>query len=181
MWVRCSVLVRVVHAFVPVGAQNRLGVVDTLGTPWCNIYIRILENLCLYTPVPPTAMSRGFEAQHRHATPPWQGGASTVNHHDCGFPREGHHVAPAWVLVEFHTPGRGPRDHETLHHVMVLQLVPDMVHVVWAGLLEEFLEVVSRWPRLTLVVVHDSHDVPNAGATRLPVVVVIVVDRGRSL
>jgi hypothetical protein len=64
---------------------------------------------------------------------------------------------------------------------MVLQLVPDMVRVVWAGLLEEFLEVVNRWPRLTLVAVHDSHDMPNAGAARLPVVVVIVVDRGRSL
>jgi hypothetical protein len=47
-----------------------------------------------------------------------------MNHHDCIFPREGHCVAPAQILVEFHTLGQGPRDHEILHHVAVLELVP---------------------------------------------------------
>jgi hypothetical protein len=130
-------------------------------------------------PMPPNAMSQGSEAQLRHTTPPWRG-TSIINHHDFVFIGEGHCFALARVLVELCTLGRGPRDHETLHHVIVFELVPDVVCVFWAGLLEKSLEVVGRRPRLMLVVVHDSHDRPLAGATHLPVVVIIVVGRGHS-
>jgi hypothetical protein len=106
------------------------------------------------------------------------GGASTVNRHDCVFLGEGHRVAPVRVLIEFHTPSWGPRDHKTLHHVAVLELVPDGVHVVCAGLFEESLEVFGRQTRLTLVTMHDSHDAPLAGTARHPIIGVVIVGRG---
>jgi hypothetical protein len=56
--------------------------------------------------------------------------------------------------------------------------VSDGVCVVWAGFLEEPLEVVRRRPHLTLVVVHGGRDAPHTGATRLPVVAIVVVGRG---
>jgi hypothetical protein len=129
--------------------------------------------------VPPTAMSQGSGAQLRNTMPPWRG-ASIINCHDYIFPGEGHNVAPTWVLIELRTPGREPRDHETHHHVTVLELVPDGLHVVWAGLLEESLEVVGRRPHLTLVAVCGSRDAPHVGAAHLPIVAVIVVGCGRS-
>jgi hypothetical protein len=58
--------------------------------------------------------------------------------------------------------------------------MPDRVHVVWVGLLEESLEVVGGRSRLMLVVVHDSCDVPHVGDARLSVIAIIIVDRGRS-
>jgi hypothetical protein len=67
-----------------------------------------------------------------------------------------------------------------VHHVAVLKLVPNGVHVVWAGLLEHSLEVVGRRPGLTHVAIHGSRHMPRAGATHLPVVVIVVVGRGRS-
>jgi hypothetical protein len=54
--------------------------------------------------------------------------------------------------------GDGPRGHEAPHHVVVLELVPDGVCMVWAGLLEEPLEVVCERPRLTLVAPCESRD-----------------------
>jgi hypothetical protein len=62
----------------------------------------------------------------------------------------------------------------------VLELVPDDVRMVWPSLLVESLEVVSRWPCLTFVVVHGNCDAHHAGAARLSVVVVVIVGRGRS-
>jgi hypothetical protein len=124
-------------------------------------------------------MSRWSGAQLRHTMPPWWG-ATTLNHHDCFFPREGHRVAPARVLTEFRTLGRGPRDYEPPHHVTVIEPVPDGVHVVWASLLEEFLEVIGRRPSLMLVTMHGSHDMHHARAAHLPVVAIIVVDCGHS-
>jgi hypothetical protein len=61
-----------------------------------------------------------------------------------------------------------------------MKFVPDGVCVVWVGLLEESLEVVDRWPCLTLVAVGSSRDTPYVGATRLPIVAIIVLGRGRS-
>jgi hypothetical protein len=55
---------------------------------------------------------------------------------------EEHRVAPAWVFVKFHTPSEGPRDHETLHHVEVLELVPNGVRMVGAGLPRESPKVI---------------------------------------
>jgi hypothetical protein len=130
-------------------------------------------------PTPSTAMSLGSEAQLRHATPPWRR-ASTVNHHDHIFPREGHHVTPAQVLIESCTPGRGPQNHETLYHVAVLELMPDEVCVVWVGHLEESLEVVGRRPHLTLVTLHGSRDVPLAGAAHFLVFAIVIVDCSHS-
>jgi hypothetical protein len=42
------------------------------------------------------------------------------------------------------------------------------------------LEVVGRRPCLTLVTVHDSHDVPHVAVAGLPIVAVIIVGRGCS-
>jgi hypothetical protein len=57
--------------------------------------------------------------------------------------------------------------------------VADGAHVVWTGLFEESLEVVSRPPRLMLVVVCNNRDAPHVRAVCLPVVAVVIVDRGR--
>jgi hypothetical protein len=122
-------------------------------------------------------MSWGPEAQIRHTSPPWWG-ASSKDRHDYAFPRERHHVAPTQVFTEFRTLGEGPRDHKTLHHVMVLELMPDGVRLVWVGLLEESLKVACRWPRLMLVTVRGNRDVPHTRAACLPVIVVIVVSCG---
>jgi hypothetical protein len=105
-------------------------------------------------------------------------GASSIDCHDCVFPGERHRVALTRVFVEFRTPSEGPRDHETLHHVIVLELMSDGVCVVWVGLLEEPLEVVCRRPLLTLVAVLDGRDTPHVGATCLTVVAVVVVGHG---
>jgi hypothetical protein len=58
--------------------------------------------------------------------------------------------------------------------------MPDVVCVVWAGLLEVSPEVVGRRLRLMLVAMGSSHDAPCAGASRLLVVVVIIVGCDRS-
>jgi hypothetical protein len=58
--------------------------------------------------------------------------------------------------------------------------VPDGVHVVCAGHLEESLEVVYRRPHLMLDAVYGSHDVPHAGVARLPIVAIVIVDCSRS-
>jgi hypothetical protein len=79
--------------------------------------------------------------------------ASSIDHHDCVFPGERRRIAPARVFVMLRTRGEGPRGHETSHHVAVLELVPDKVCVVWAGFLDEPLEVVRRWTHLILVAV----------------------------
>jgi hypothetical protein len=108
--------------------------------------------------------------------PRW--GASCIDRHDHVFPRERHRVASSWVFIEFHTPGGGSPDHETLHHVTVLELVPDGVCVVWACLFEEPHEVVHKRPHLTLVATFSNHDAPSVGATYLHLVTIILVDRG---
>jgi hypothetical protein len=87
-------------------------------------------------------------------------GVSTIDRHDCVFPEETHCIATARVFIEFRTLGGGPQDHETLYHAAILELVPNRVRVVWAGLLKQSFEVVCRRPSLMLVVVYGSHDVP---------------------
>jgi hypothetical protein len=52
-----------------------------------------------------------------------------VDRHDRIFSREGHHVASAWVLIELPILVEGPRGHKILHHVTVLELVVDEVHI----------------------------------------------------
>jgi hypothetical protein len=54
----------------------------------------------------------------------------TIDHHDRVLPGERHCVTPAQEFIEFRTSGEGPRDHETLHHDAVLELVADGVCVV---------------------------------------------------
>jgi hypothetical protein len=76
--------------------------------------------------------------------------------------------------------GKGPRDHETLHHVTVLVLAPHGLLVVWADLLEESLEVVCRRQSLTLVTVRGSHDVPHVGAAHHLVVAIAIIGHGCS-
>jgi hypothetical protein len=118
-------------------------------------------------PASSTAMSFGPRAQFRHATPLKQE-ASTIDHQDCFLPREGHCVTPAWVFVEIRTSGKGPGDHETLHHVAVLKLVTNEVCVVQAGLLKESPKVVCSRPRLIFVAMCGSHDAPRVRAACLP-------------
>jgi hypothetical protein len=73
-------------------------------------------------------------------------GVSFIDHHDCVFPGQRHHVTPARVFVEFRTSGEGPRNQETLRHVTVYELVPYGVRVVQVGLLKESLDVVTTRP-----------------------------------
>jgi hypothetical protein len=79
-----------------------------------------------------------------------------MNCHNCVFSGEGPRVAPARVFIEFRTLGEGPRDHETLHHLIVLELVSNGIRVVWAGLLKESHEVVCRWSHLMPIAVRGS-------------------------
>jgi hypothetical protein len=125
--------------------------------------------MCLYTPVSPCPQPQqdgalGFRVDMWHPL----GGASSIDHHDCVFSEERHHVATAWVFIEFRTPGEGPQDHEILHHAAVLELVPNGLRVVWEG----SSEVVCRWPRLMLVAARSNHDAPPARAACLLIVVV---------
>jgi hypothetical protein len=82
--------------------------------------------------------------------PPWQG-VSSIDRHDYVFLTERSRITPARVFVKLRTPGEGPLGHEAPRHAIVLELMHDEVCVVWAGFLEETLEVVRRWSRLMLV------------------------------
>jgi hypothetical protein len=105
-------------------------------------------------------------------------GVSFIDHHDCVFPGQRHHVTPARVFVEFRTSGEGPRNQETLRHVTVYELVPYGVRVVQVGLLKESLDVVCRRPHLTLVAMRSSHNTPHIRVDCLLVIAVIMVGRG---
>jgi hypothetical protein len=85
--------------------------------------------------------------------PPRQG-VSSIDRHDCVFLGERSRITPARVFIELCTPGEGPLGHEAPCHAVVLELMHDGVCVVWAGFLEETLEVVRRRSRLILVAVH---------------------------
>jgi hypothetical protein len=62
---------------------------------------------------------------------------------------------------------------------LVFDLVPNGVCVVWIGLLKKPLEVVHGQPQWTLVTVSGGRDASHAGATCLPVMVVITAGHGR--
>jgi hypothetical protein len=53
--------------------------------------------------------------------------------------------------------------------------VPDGVCMVWAGFLEEPLEMVCSWPHLVLAAVHGGRDAPHARAAYLFIIAVVVV------
>jgi hypothetical protein len=108
---------------------------------------------------------------------PYQG-APIVHHHDCIIPREGHHVALVWDLIEFHASGDGCRDHEIIHHVVVPDLVLDGVCMVWASLLEEPLKVVCGRPRLALATADGDRDTCHIEATRFLIIATIIVGHG---
>jgi hypothetical protein len=105
--------------------------------------------------------------------PGW--GAPSIDRHDYIFQEKRRRIAQARIFVELHILGEGPRGHEGPHHTAVLELV--LVCVVWAGFLEEPLEVVCRWPCLTLVAVHGSQDAPYVGAPHLSIIAAVVVSR----
>jgi hypothetical protein len=106
------------------------------------------------------------------------GGAPPVDHHNDVFLGEVRRIFPVRTFIELCTLGEGPRGHEAPHHAAVLELVRDGVCIVWAGFLEEPLEVVRGWPRLMLVTACGGWDAPHARATRLPVVAIIMVSCG---
>jgi hypothetical protein len=54
----------------------------------------------------------------------------------------------------------------------------DGVCVVWAGFLEEPLEVVRGRPRLMLVTMSSAQDMPHTRAASLPIIAIIMVSRG---
>jgi hypothetical protein len=101
-----------------------------------------------------------------------------LDDHDDIFLDEGHHIAPVQTFVELRTPGEGPRGHEAPHHATIFELVTDGVCMVWAGFLEGSLELVLGQHCLTLVTACGGRDAPHAKATCLPVVAIIMVDRG---
>jgi hypothetical protein len=108
-------------------------------------------------------------------------GALIIDHHDRVFSGEGRHASLVEVLIGFHASGEGSRYHEILHYVIVPELVLDGVGMVWVHLLQEFLEVVCGWPRLTLAAAYSHHNACHAGAIRSLVVATIIVDCGCSL
>jgi hypothetical protein len=67
---------------------------------------------------------------------------SLKNHHDGVLLGEWFCVASVGCLVGIGAPGEGPRDHEALHHFVVLEFVPDGVGVAWASLLQDPPEVI---------------------------------------
>jgi hypothetical protein len=89
--------------------------------------------MCLYTPVsscpqPQQDGALGLRVDMWH---PLGGGASSIDHHDCVFSEERHHVTTTRVFIEFRTPGEGPQDHEILHHAAVLSLC--LMGYAWFG------------------------------------------------
>jgi hypothetical protein len=78
-------------------------------------------------------------------------GASTIDRLDDIFHRERHRITPVQAFIELHNLGEVPQYHEAPHHATDLELVPEVVCVVWVGFLKEPLEVVHGWPRLMLV------------------------------
>jgi hypothetical protein len=106
------------------------------------------------------------------------GGVLTVDHHDCGLPGEGHLVAFVWDFIEFNAPGEGPQDHEILHPITVPELVLDGLHMVWAGLIKELLDVVCIRPCLVLASTCSSRDAPHAKVAYFLIVATIIVGRG---
>jgi hypothetical protein len=99
--------------------------------------------------VPPATTSWGSSARVRHAVQPWRG-ATIIDHHHCVFSGKGWPITLVEGFVNFHASGKGPRGHETLHHVAVPKLVLNGISVVWASLLKEHHEVVCGQSRLTL-------------------------------
>jgi hypothetical protein len=108
---------------------------------------------------------------------PPQWGASSIDHHDCVLPGERHCIASAWIFIELRTLGEGPRGLEAPHDAIILELLPGGACVVWVDFLEEPLEAACRWPRLSLV--HSGRVASHTGATRLPIVAIIIIGRGR--
>jgi hypothetical protein len=104
-----------------------------------------------------------------------------VDRYDHVFSRKGHHVFLIWDLIDFHASWEGPGGHETLHDVIVPELVLDVVGVVRASLFKEPLKVVCLWPCLTLATALDRHDVFHARAAHLRADATINVGRGRRL
>jgi hypothetical protein len=71
-------------------------------------------------------------------------------------------------------PGEGPRGHEIIHHVTVLELVLDYVCMLRACLLKKSLEVVCWWPCLALATACGSRDVLHVGVIRFLFIIVVV-------
>jgi hypothetical protein len=99
-----------------------------------------------------------------------------IDCHGRIFPREGQRVSFARVFIGFLVSGEEPRDHEILHHVVVLEVVLDGVRMVRAGLLKESLKVVCQWLRLMLDTTTGGRNALHAGVVHLIVVVVVVVN-----
>jgi hypothetical protein len=126
------------------------------------------------------AASWGSLAWVRRATHP-QRGAPIVDRHDRVFFEERCCVALVGDLVDFHASGEGPRGQEILHHAAVPELVLDRVGVARASLLKELLEVIYGWSCMMLATACGVRRAYHAGATRLLVVVTVIVDRGCGL
>jgi hypothetical protein len=100
-----------------------------------------------------------------------------VDFHDRIFPGERCCVTSTRVFLGLLGLGKGPRGHEILHHVVVLELVLDGVRMVQVGLLVESLEMVCWWPCLALNTMPGSCDLLHVGVVRL-LVIIIIVSRG---
>jgi hypothetical protein len=90
------------------------------------------------------------------------------------------YITPARVFLGLLVPGEGPRCHKILHHEVVLELVVDRVHMVWAGLLEKFPEVVCQGPCLVLAIACSGSNLLHVGCARFLVIIVVVVGPGQN-
>jgi hypothetical protein len=70
--------------------------------------------------------------------------------------------------------GEGPRGHEIIRHVAVLELVLDYVCMLRACLLKKSLEVVCWWPCLALATACSSRDVLHVGVIHFLFIIVVV-------
>jgi hypothetical protein len=102
------------------------------------------------------------------------GSRSAVDRHDRLLFGERCGNLPHQVTFGLLALGESPRGHVTLHHGTFFQLVPDEVHMVWAGSFRKHLEVISRLSPLVLEVVFSDGNELLIGIINLLLIVALV-------
>jgi hypothetical protein len=113
-------------------------------------------------------MSRDPGAQAGHAVPPrW--GASPENRDDG---------TPLGSFIRLSALGKGCRGYEDMHHVTVLEFVPDRVGMVWAKFPKKILEVIYRCPFPAPDAARGGGGTPHTRTAHILAVVMAMADHG---
>jgi hypothetical protein len=88
------------------------------------------------------------------------------------YPREGWRALSARVSLRLLSLRDSPRGHEVFHHGALLELVFDVVHMVWTDRFEKFLKVLFWLSCLALEVMLGGRDILLIGSVRFLVVVI---------